>query len=191
MNEVTYRRVTEADLPGIHQVALASWHHTYGHLYEAAYIDSFVDEHYHPLKIAPLVTRANAGETFFEVATVNDQVVGFYVIGVTRRHAQMYRLYVLPAYIVKGVGRALFARGEDLLRARRVSRYSGFVHGRNELAKAFFLRQGFRHVEAKDTEEDWYMEKSLAQRDRVIVAAIIGGPLAVITIIVLVWLIAS
>lgn len=167
-NVVTHRRVTEADFLSIHQVALASWHHAYGHLYDAAYIDSFVDEHYHPRKLARLLKQADTGETIFEAATLNDQVIGFFVIDAARPHAYMHRLYLLPAYIGKGVGRGLLERGEHLLRVRRVRRYSCFVHARNELGKAFYLRQGFRHVEASDTENDWYMEKSLGQLDRAV-----------------------
>jgi uncharacterized protein with von Willebrand factor type A (vWA) domain len=35
------------------------------------------------------------------------------------------------------------------------------VHSRNEIGKAFYVRQGFSHRPEQDADDEWYMEKTL------------------------------
>ena len=79
----------------------------------------------------------------------------------TTRGAELFRIYLRPAYIGTGVGSALLAR-EHSLRTRSVPSYYCFVHKDNELGKCFYLRQGFRHLPGSDRDDEWYMEKTIS-----------------------------
>ncbi len=63
---------------------------------------------------------------------------------------ELFRLYLLPAYIGKGVGRQLLERGEAFLVTQGVLHYCCFVQQNNALGQRFYLCQGFYHVPAFD-----------------------------------------
>ena len=162
MQDLTYRPFTADDAPAVSQVALEAWRYTYRAIYDAAFIESFVHTHYLPGRLAALVPQVQAGTMFFHVAVHQDRVVGYGHLGLTPRGAELFRLYLLPAYIGRGMGWALLQQGEAFVLAHGFDRYFCFVHRHNEVGKRFYLRRGFRHVTAQDRAEDWYMEKSLA-----------------------------
>jgi ribosomal protein S18 acetylase RimI-like enzyme len=69
----------------------------------------------------------------------------------------------MPDYHRQGIGTELIRRVEEELRAQSVSQYFCFVHSRNEIGKAFYLKHSFVHVPERDSpaESDWCMEKTL------------------------------
>ncbi|MDW8234901.1 MAG: GNAT family N-acetyltransferase, partial [Roseiflexaceae bacterium] len=76
--------------------------------------------------------------------------------------AQLFRIYLLPTYIGRGIGSGLLQRGEAFLRDQGVDSYFCYVHKDNELGKRFYLRQGFVHRAGLDRDDEWYMEKRLS-----------------------------
>jgi ribosomal protein S18 acetylase RimI-like enzyme len=161
MTEIIYRPFTAQDAPAVSQVALEAWRYTSQGLYEAAFIESFVQTHYAPARVAALAPQVPSGTSFFEVAVHHTQIVGYCHIGITARGAELLRLYVLPPYIGQGLGWGLWHRGEAFGAAQGFHTYGCFVHKDNEVGKRFYVRRGFRHVSAQDREDDWYMEKVL------------------------------
>ena len=111
MQDLTYRPFTAEDATAVYQVALEAWRYTYRAIYDAAFIESFVHTHYAPGHLAALVPLVQAGAVFFHVAVHQDQVVGYCHLGLTPRGAELFRLYLLPAYIGRGTGWAFTARG--------------------------------------------------------------------------------
>ena len=178
MDELIFRCATEYDFPAIVAVALKSFMLAYATIFEPKKIEALIEESYTPEVLRRFLEQTRTGGTFFEVAATRDRSVGFCVIGMGRaasrrtlRHpfygpleAILYRLYVDPEYTGKGVGHGLLRRGERFIEQHGIARYSCFVHARNEIGKAFYLRQGFEHVQAKDRLEDWCMEKALGGR---------------------------
>jgi ribosomal protein S18 acetylase RimI-like enzyme len=162
MQDLIYRPFTTDDATAVSQVALEAWRYTYWAIYDAAFIESFVHTHYSLARLTALVPQVQAGAMLFHVAVHQDQVVGYCHLGLTPHGAALFRLYLLPAYIGRGMGWALLQHGEAFVRAHGLDRYFCFVHCRNEVGKRFYLRRGFRHVAAQDRAEEWYMEKSLA-----------------------------
>ena len=162
MQGLIYRPFTADDALAVSQVAREAWQYTYGAIYDAAFIESFVHTHYHPERLVDLVPQVQAGAMFFHVAIHQDRVIGYCHLGLTPRGAELFRLYLLPAYIGRGIGWALLQPGEGFVLAHGFDRYFCFVHHQNEVGKRFYLRRGFQHIAAQDREEDWYMEKLLA-----------------------------
>jgi ribosomal protein S18 acetylase RimI-like enzyme len=162
MGTITYREFTPDDFAGIHRVALESWRATYANFYDARFIENFVNTHYAAKKLKELLPQVRSGRMHFHVAVDPPQVVGFCNLGFTPHGLELWRLYLLPSYIGRGVGRGLLECAEAFVTSHGSHRYSCLVHKENELAKNFYLRNGFVHVAERDLEEDWYMEKSLA-----------------------------
>jgi len=162
MGAISYRALLPDDVNAVFEVARVAWQFTYATIFDAAFIDQFVSTNYAPDRLRALVPMVAAREMFFDVALDGSRIIGFCNIGLTPRGAELFRVYLRPAYIGMGVGSGLLERGEHFLRMRGAPSYHCFVHKDNELGKRFYLRRGFRHVSGSDRNDEWYMEKALS-----------------------------
>lgn len=162
MENVVLRQFRRGDGVEVQAVARAAWRHTYQEIFPADFIDQFVATNYSPESLESLVALIEAGSMFFCVAVMQEVIVGFSNIWDRGQGMELLRIYVLPAYIGKGVGGSLLIAGEDFVRARGANRYFCMVHKRNQLGLNFYLRNQFRHVESKDQDDEMYLEKRLA-----------------------------
>jgi ribosomal protein S18 acetylase RimI-like enzyme len=168
-SNITTRPLQTADLQQIHDVALISWQGTYHGVFEPAVIAQYVQTYYHPDQLRSMLALIERGETFFEVALDGQQIVGFCQIGFTPQGAaRLFRIYLLPAYVGRGIGGTLVRRGEAWLGSKGVPEYGCYVHSANAVGKQFYERQGFIHRPEQDQDEEWYMHKRLpwSQRDQ-------------------------
>lgn len=159
--EVIFRQIEKADAAGIQAVALKAWQHTYREIFDQAFIENFVRQNYNPEALISLLPRIRSGEIFFEIAESNAQLVGFCQIGLTTQGAQLFRIYVLPSSIGKGLGRRFLQSGETFVLSHGLGGYFCFVHKDNEIGKSFYLRNQFRHISDRDKGDEWFMEKIL------------------------------
>ncbi|MBI3659563.1 GNAT family N-acetyltransferase [Candidatus Acetothermia bacterium] len=160
--EFQYRAAQPEDAPAIQRVAGESWHFTYKDIFTFEYITNFITRAY---AVESLERQIQNPKHFFEVATTaKDEAVGFAHCGNRGTDAELFRLYLLPEYLRRGIGGTLIRRIEERLRAQGYSKYFCYVHERNEIGKAFYLKHGFVHVLERDNkdEKDWYMEKILS-----------------------------
>jgi ribosomal protein S18 acetylase RimI-like enzyme len=162
VNDVVIRPINESDAPSIHAVALEAWMHTYRTIFNQQFIQDFVNRNYAPETILSLFSGIQAGSIFFDVAECGSKVIGFCNIGITKQGAELYRIYLLPAFIGQGIGRRLLERGEEFVVKHGMDLYFCFVHKNNEIGKQFYLKYGFKHISAKDKDDEWFMEKSLS-----------------------------
>jgi diamine N-acetyltransferase len=162
MGLISYRPLRAEDADAVFDAAREAWRFTYATIFDTVFIDQFVRTNYAPDRLSALVPAVAAQHMFFDVALDGDRIIGFCNIGVTPRGAELFRIYLRPAYIGMGVGSGLLERGEHFLRTRRVPSYHCFVHKDNELGKRFYLRRGFRHLSDSDRNDEWYMEKVLS-----------------------------
>ncbi len=107
------------------------------------------------------IAKVEPGQTFFEVALDGRQIVGFSQIALTPQGARLMRIYLLPAYIGRGVGRTLLQHGEAWLKAQGIAEYGCYVHAAKETGKRFYERQQFVHQPEHDQPDEWYMYKKL------------------------------
>ena len=162
MATISYRSLQASDTEAVFAVAREAWQFTYATVFDPAFIDQFVRTNYAPERLRELVPLVEAREICFDVALDTDQIIGFCNIGMSARGAQLFRIYLRPAYIGGGIGSRLLERGEGFVRERGFPLYYCFVHKDNELGRCFYLRHGFRHHRESDENDDWYMEKQLS-----------------------------
>ncbi|MDQ4076445.1 MAG: GNAT family N-acetyltransferase [Chloroflexota bacterium] len=161
MSDIVLREIQAQDLPGVYDVALASWQHTYADIYSPDFIERFVNRNYDPTVLGGLLPRVEAGEHFFYVAVLAREVLGYCHMAEGKEAVELLRIYLHPSAIGQGIGHRLLRLGEVFVAAKGYDRYFCFVHRDNELGKRFYLRQGFKHIPRNDEGEEWYMEKQL------------------------------
>ena len=161
MTTINYRPFRAEDAPAVSALALTAWQATYRDIYAADFIEDYVRRNYAPDQLAAVAPRVEAGDMFFHVAVDQATIAGFCHIGLAEEAAVLYRIYLDPAYIGRGVGGRLLELGEAFVRAHGLPTLCCFVHSANELGKRFYLRHGFRHQPERDHDDEWYMEKDL------------------------------
>ena len=103
-----------------------------------------------------------ADSMFFYVAEYASKIIGFCNIGIHQQSAELYRIYLLPAFIGQGIGRRLLSLGEAFVMEHDIDSYFCFVHKNNEIGKRFYLNFGFKHISEKDKDDEWFMDKKLS-----------------------------
>jgi GNAT superfamily N-acetyltransferase len=152
-----FERADERDAPAIQRVAAESWRATYKGIFTEDLIASFRERNY---SIEGLRHSINSPGAVMLVVRDGERIVGFCQFG-DGRGPQLYRMYVLPDYWRLGIGGRFVEMMEDEWRRRGVSEYFCFVHGRNEIGKAFYVKHGFVHVPERDAEDEWCMVKRI------------------------------
>lgn len=161
MGEVHYRPLRVEDAVPLYELALAAWRHTYRNIFDEEFIDAFVRRNYAPAVTEEIAPGVAAGREFFHVAEQEGRLVGFCHIGLHSHGAELFRIYLAPDMIGRGIGSGLLDLGEEYLRRRGRKHYHCYVHRDNALGRTFYERRGFRHVSSRDHEDEWYMEKRL------------------------------
>jgi GNAT superfamily N-acetyltransferase len=154
------------DIPALQATAAASWWATYSTLLSASFIENFLARAYSNTR---LLAQIADPKSYFLVVKSDDALIGFGQVGPTlpRRDdapvapADLYRLYLLPAWQRQGIGARLLGELETWLRQQAYPFYGAYVHEHNEPAKSFYARQGFTHKPECDVENEWYLVKPL------------------------------
>jgi GNAT superfamily N-acetyltransferase len=161
MEAIIYRQFCAADADDVQALAREAWHKAYPHLFSAEFIDETIDTHYAPDWLRSVVPDLERNRAFFPLAVAGTQVIGFCHVRMTERGAELFRLYLRPAYIGQGIGRRLLEISETYLLDQEVKRYFCFVNKGNFQGQQFYLRQGFQHVTQNDLSDSYYMQKLL------------------------------
>jgi len=142
---------------------LEAWRHTYSMIFDQQFIEDFVNRHYAPKATLSLFPRIRSGSMFFHIAECASKVIGFCNIGINKQSAELYRIYLLPAFMGQGIGQRFLELGETFVVEHGLDSYFCFVHKNNEFGKRFYFRSGFKHISEKDKDDEWFMEKSLSK----------------------------
>jgi len=143
MTPVTVRDARPEDAADIERVARASWEDTYRDIFEPAYIQAFLAEHYAPDGLAVDAERASARDGVeFLVAEREGAVIAYLNFGSGARGPELWRVYADPAHYGTGAGSALLAELHRRLDGR-VDSYVLDVHPDNARGRAFYDRNGF------------------------------------------------
>jgi ribosomal protein S18 acetylase RimI-like enzyme len=105
--------------------------------------------------------KLQKSEDWFYVALEGNSVVGISELTHTRKGWELLRIYVLPRYMGKGIGKKLLQLGEKFLALRKVRRYHVFAIRKNRPAVKFYIRNGFTRDPAKDRKGEVCLEKRL------------------------------
>ncbi len=159
---LVYAQAQDADAEGIQRVAGESWHATYGDIFSPEYIAEFVARAY---SVEGLVRAIGNPRSVFLVAKDGARVIGFCHYGEGPQGPELFRMYVLPEYWRMGTGSRFLRLLESRLVERGPSEYFCYVHARNEIGKAFYVKYGFVHDAARDKDDEWCMRRTLARPD--------------------------
>ena len=85
------------------------------------------------------------------VAVDGDQQIGFYTLQDKNENAWMENLWVLPAYIGKGIGKLLFTHALELARQRR---YKTLQLEADPNAEGFYEKMGMHKIGEQQSEVD-------------------------------------
>jgi GNAT superfamily N-acetyltransferase len=154
------------DIQQLQEVALKVWEFTYSGIYTSASIRRQVSEYYATDVLKAEVQGAKRGRFCFQVALDNKRLIGYVNGGRTggtwkllkflpkeddsTPGWELFRIYLLPEYHGRGIGRELLHRWEDFLRRRKVRQYSVRIEPKNKLGERFYLRNGFARAEELD-----------------------------------------
>src|SRR5919106_5229101 len=105
MTPATVRDARPGDGTRIAQIARASWRDTYRDIFDAAFIDQFLDRNYAPEALVASIERASQrADTHFLVAERDSEVIAYAHLGVGPRGPQLWRIYADPAHYGTGAG---------------------------------------------------------------------------------------
>src|SRR6266702_4067612 len=119
---VRYRVLRRKDVPEVQSVALKAWKFAYRRYgLSLKLIQKFVLERYSTDSFEKTVLASiKKGEAQFYLATDKGKIIGYSNTGPGVWGWELYRIYLLPEYIGKGVGKRLLLLCEDFLQEKRL-----------------------------------------------------------------------
>ena len=161
-----YRVLKQQDVPEIQEVALKAWMYNYPRYgVRVSTVKKFVRERYSAQSFEKYVFPSiQKGRSQFYVATDKKKIIGYANAGRGEWSWELYRIYLLPEYIGKGIGKKLLQLSEKFLRSRKAGKYHCYVYKRNLEGLAFYMRNGFVRLEGKDkNKSEVCLEKRLSK----------------------------
>ena len=109
-------------------------------------------------KIFPSIARRNSK---FYLAMSGRKIVGYSYFRRGQRGWELNRIYLLPEYIGKGIGKQLLSLGEQFFKAKKARKYYAYVYSRNKLGLEFYYRNEFVRIKGKEWGPQYFLEKKL------------------------------
>jgi GNAT superfamily N-acetyltransferase len=159
MRQLTIREAGETDAPQLVRVRIDSWRAAYAGVLPPAYLDE-LDATAAPARLAEYLRALPSGRHYL-VAENDDRLTGFVVAGAERPSVESARgerdgfgevhaLYVHPDAWFTGTGAALLHAASQKLAEAGFHTLSLWVLERNEQARRFYERHGWRPDGARD-----------------------------------------
>lgn len=154
-----YRQFISSDADQVYEVAKKSWENTYRDIFSFEFINNFVNRAYKPDNLRNTISRIEDGWTGFWVAEDGNRVIGFAQVGYSSSEMEkgdpenevyLYRIYIDPAYLGKGIGSRLLQLVENWVKRENKNHYCCFCHKDNTLGKQFYLKKKFEHTSNRD-----------------------------------------
>ena len=158
---IKYRTIKKRDVAEIQSVARKAWVHTYRETVPLTLINRFLSERYSDSSFEKVFQSIAKDSSQFNLAVDGQKIIGYANVRRGHRGWELYRIYLLPEYIGKGIGRRLLNLGERFFRKKNARKYYVYVYSRNKKALDFYSRNGFVRVREKDRKPEFYLEKRL------------------------------
>ncbi|MCG7382420.1 GNAT family N-acetyltransferase [Paenibacillus sp. ACRRY] len=146
---ITYRFVTNGDIPHIQTIAHDTWMFTYGDIYSKDYIHNFLSVAYSTENLSRSVERdLQSSKRKFLTAEYNNVIVGF--AQTTQVHEEEYeliRIYIRPEYHKLGIGTGFIQRYIQVLAP--IKHLFAWVAKDNDIGRVFYEKCGFKETEEK------------------------------------------
>jgi GNAT superfamily N-acetyltransferase len=153
------RRAVVRDAEAIAGLHIRSWQHTYRGMLPDRFLDGLSEGQDQRVEAARNGLANEGAEVRTWVAERADQVVGFAITGPSRdadappTTGEVVAIYLEPAVVGTGIGRALFEHAVADLRARGYQEATLWVLEMNSRARRFYEAAGWRPDGATKTEE--------------------------------------
>jgi ribosomal protein S18 acetylase RimI-like enzyme len=147
---VTYRIIRKQDVQKIQKLALESWLFTYRKIYTKKTILKEVADFYSTKRFELFLARIKRKKEYFIVAIDKNNVVGYAHVGTKNKKWELFRIYINPSHIRKGIGGKLIYYIEKFLKSKRAKKYIVYPHIKNKIAKNFYSKVGFQRNKSKD-----------------------------------------
>lgn len=147
---VTYRALKKKDIRQIQDLALKAWMFTYRNIYKKDTIQREVAEFYSDKNFENFLTRIKQKKDCFVVAISKSKMIGYAHVGLKNNKWELFRIYLNPSYIGKGVGSKLINYIEKFLKSKKAKKYIVYPHARNKIAITFYYKAGFQRAKLKD-----------------------------------------
>ena len=164
---VRYRLLRQTDIPEVQDVALKAWMFAYRRYgLSVRHIRNFVKTRYSTESFEKYVLPSiNKGNSQFIVATDKRKIIGYTNTGRGTWGWELYRIYLLPEYIGRGIGKKLLMLSEDFFQSKKARKYHCYVWKENRAGLDFYKRNGFVKLEGKDKNKaEICLEKKLSIR---------------------------
>lgn len=158
---IRFRILKKSDVPEVQKVARKSWMHTYGKTDPVSVIEGFLSRRYSDRSFEKVFQSIAKGNSQFNLAVDGRKIVGYANVRRGQKGWELYRIYLLPDYIGKGIGKELLKLGEQFFKEKNARKYYVYVYTRNKPALDFYSRNGFVRIRARDKKPELYFEKRL------------------------------
>src|SRR3989344_6521686 len=128
-----YGEMKIEDWQELHDVALSSWLFTYKNIYSEEFINKFIEENYSEKSIKSALDWAKENNGFNYVAKNDNKIIGYITFGTFENTWRLWRIYLLPKDIGKGIGNELLKRGEKFILDKGAKNYFLLVHKDNKV----------------------------------------------------------
>lgn len=162
---VSFRRLRKTDFFIVRDLARRAWIKAYAHI-GAEKLEPLVEKYYSNESLGQSFEQQKRGYGIFLLA-VRKKPVGFCHVARQGRSGELYRLYVEPSLIGRGIGYQMLLRAERFLRKHNVRHYKTFVNHHNKRGLSFYLRNGFVRDARRDRNDEfekkalWFFRKWL------------------------------
>lgn len=144
----------------VRSVALKSWKYTYKNIYTPEEINRYIETNYVPKHLALLESFVKDGIISFNLAKVRGKIVGFCHIG-KKDEVVLFRIYLLPEWMGKGIGRMLLDEGEKWVTETKAKEYATTVQKKNTTGIRFYEKNGFIRDDSLDKDDEVGYRKTL------------------------------
>ena len=160
---IRFRTLRRSDVSEVQGVARKAFIHTYRKIESRPTLNRLLSERYSSSSFEQTVFPSiRRGDSQFYLAIDGRKVIGFSNVRKYRSGWELYRIYLLPEYIGKGVGKKLLLLGEQFFRKKRARKYHVYVFWKNKLGLQFYFRNGFVRMKRKDRGRlELWLEKKL------------------------------
>ena len=153
-------------------LAMKSWKYTYKNIYSEDFIENYVNRAYRKESLQNIKEQSRKGLTLFVVLVnqLNGNLVGFAQVGYDRfwesgekaLPLRLFRIYLDPAILGRGLGSLLLEKVEEFVRKTGEKSYIVGVHENNSIGLRFYEKMGFMAIlKESDAEGEIYYKKEL------------------------------
>lgn len=171
--EYVVRTIREEEIDLILPLAMKSWKFTYQDIFSNEFIENHVSRAYRKENLKKIMGQSvNGLTTFYVLVEVKTNLVRgyaqigydrFWETGEKRLPLRLFRIYLDPEILGKGLGKLLLDQVEQFVRKTGMESYIVGVHEKNTIGLRFYKKSGFNPLTLKtDAEGEIYFIKNLS-----------------------------